>query len=348
VLAAFRNETYSDETPTRLSHGFFYMPAISTEQLERPWKAVDKRVNVVKPPTPKWASSQQRSKEEPLPGARLRSASARRRPSTGPSSPSLHLRRPRTWSNQPSRSSLVDPPWDESDIVGWVDTGNSSRGSRGSRRKQAPLVAVHGCAYILGPSGGEGSGHAEPVRSEPSGHTFADATLASVVSSPSCFAVGSAVNVDGRGEFDDNIKTRSIKNSNDEEGSYNNKSNVSLGSTDPFGQIGAGVCAVAQRPSSAGVSTARDTPFHPPNGDKAIRPQSSGPNSQGREQDCTVSGEAGCPLNSNRPPLEKAGYSVTSWPSEAGHDAKSLVEGRASVSVVLPMLEEANDAGDKR
>lgn len=240
--------------------------------------------------------------------------------------------------------------------MSWDSTRTSSRASRGSRRKQAPLVAVHGCAYILGPSGGEGGGRAEPVRSEPSGQTFADATLASAVSSPSCFAVGGAVNVDGGGGLNDEIKTSklaallsgNIKNNNDEEDSHNNKSNVSLGSTDHVVLFGAGAGVAATRPNSAGIPTARDTSFHPPKGDKAIRPQTSGPSSQGRVLNGSVSGGNGCPPNSNRPLPEKGGYSVTSWPSEGGPDGKPLMEGRASVSVVLPMLEEANDAGDKR
>ncbi len=242
--------------------------------------------------------------------------------------------------------------------MGWDSTGTSSRGPRGSRRKQAPLVAVHGCAYILGPSGGEGGGSAEPVRSEPSGHTFADATLASAVSSPSCFAVGGAVNVDSGGDLDDKVKTSklatlfsgNIKSNNDEEDSHNNKSNVSLGSTDHFGRFGADASAgaAASRPNSAGISIARDNSFNPPKGDKAIRPQSSGPSSQRRGLNGSGSGGNASPTNSNRPLPEKGGYSVTSWPSEGGPDAKSLVDGRASVSVVLPMLEEANDAGDKR
>ena len=238
----------------------------------------------------------------------------------------------------------------------WDGTGTASRGSPSRRREEAPLVAVHGHAYILGPSGGEGSGHAEPIRSEPSGHTFADATLTSAVSSPSCFAVGGAANGYGGDGLDGKNKASMVaaplsgttKNNNDEEESHNNKSNVSLGSTDCFGISGAGAIAAATRPNSAGLSTARDTSFHPPEGNKAVRPHTSGPRSQGRARNCSVSGESECPPNSIRPLPEKGGYSVTSWPSDGCPDAKSSTECRASVSVVLPMLEEASDAGDKR
>lgn len=301
--------------------------------------------------------------------------SRRRRPSTVPTPSSSGLRRQRSWSSQPPSPLPVDPTWNASDGVGWDDTGTYIRGPRG-KPQQAHVGAVHGYGYRPGSPGGEGNEHAELIRNQ-AVRTVADATLTSLVSSRTFFATSSVVTAGaaedvGYGEEVDPIhkvsklvdplsghssnSNHNNNNNGDEEDSYNNKSNVSLGSVDQVGlSVGVGSTAAVKRPCSAGLSTARRASIHPLvlMGDKVIRPQTAGPSSQGRARHPrSASGESrlnerGRAPTSSRPGPEQGACSVTSWTDETP-DAGSWLESRTSVSVVLPTLEEGNDTGDKR
>lgn len=291
-------------------------------------------------------------------------SSGRRRPSTVPSPSSSGLRTQRTWGNRSPSPLLVDPTSNGSDRIRWDGTGTCSRGSPG-KPEQALIAAVHGYGYRPGSPAGEGNGHAEPVR------TITDATLTSAVSSHSFFAPSSitttrsAVDVGGGEDVDPIYKSSRFgdppsgnhdNNKDDEEESFNDKSNVSLGSMDHAGlSAGVGSGAAGKRPTSAGVSTARDTSIHPLalKGDEVVRPRTAGSSSQGRAVHPRPApgesklNERGKTPISSQPGPEKRGCTVTSWTDETP-DAGSLLECRASVSVVLPTLEEGNDTGDKR
>lgn len=200
--------------------------------------------------------------------------------------------------------------------------------------------------------------------------TATDGMLVSAVSSSSFFAVSSAVttgaaaDVDGgedavihkAGRFVDPPVSNNNNDEEQEEESYHNKSNVSLGSVDHAALSGdVGSDAAVKRPNSAGVPAARNTSIHPLalKGEKVVRPRTAGSSSQGRVvYPRSASGEGKLVERSrasasSRPVPEKGGCSMTGWTDEAP-DSLSLLECRASVSVILPTLEEGSDRGDRR
>lgn len=295
----------------------------------------------------------------------------RRRPSSGPSPSSSSLRRPRTWSNQSSYSSLAQPTWDGSDPVRWDGTV----GSLGCGPEQGQVDVVRGCGYRLGLAGGKDAGHKGILGKKQPLQT--SATPSSNVRSSPLLAASSTATMDAAAQVDsedvggnskaDELVSMFSGNSNgndveDDEDSYNNKSNLSLGSIDLYSSAGAGggaptpaeAAAASKRPNSASVLFARNASVHqlPLKGDKVVRPQSVGSIRQGRNLDPPLvfvksqPSERSCTPSSGRPGPGKGAIATTSCENDA--DAGSSIECRGSVSVVLPILEEGNDARDGR
>lgn len=363
------------------------------KQLERPWKAAE--AQAIKPHGVTWPSSQQGNSNLPRVGVRPRSgalscrnrtgsrgsnrrmrnsasassglSSGRRRPSTVPCPSSSGLTRQRAEGNTPSYPLPVDPTWKGSDCVRLDETGIRIRG-RLSKPEQN-IAALQGYGYRPGSSGGEGNRHAGLGNNQPV-QAFADATFTSAVSSSSFFATSSITTTGAAGDVGGGEDVGRIhkasrlvgppsgnrNNGQEEEDSYNNKSNVSLGSMDDVGlSVGSGTGTAVKRPNSAGVSATRDASIHPLvlKGDNVIRPRTAGSSSLGRAvypRSTSREGrlnEHGRAPTSSRPGPAKGGCSVTSWTGETP-DTGSLLECRTSVSVVLPTLEEGNDTGEMR
>lgn len=311
-------------------------------------------------------------------------SSARRRPSTGSSPSSSSLGGSRTWNNKTSYSSLAHPTWDGSDPVRWDGGGTAtSVGSLGIEPEQGRIDVVRGCGYRIGPTSGEDTGPAELLGKKQPVQTSSKIMLSSNMNSFSLFAapstatVGAAAQVDSEdvrgntkaGRLVDMPSSNSNSNDNEEdEDSYNNKSNLSLGSMDHLlcpsvraagaragaatASASASASVVRKRPNSACVPIARNSSINQLalKGDKAVRPRSVGSSSQGRKVDAPLISGKDQPServgtqNSGRLGPGKGVLAMTSRENET--DARSSIECRGSVSVILPVLEGEDDARD--